>query len=88
MRRSNKSEKVIGALLLGAAIGGALGVLFAPEKGSETRKRLLAKSGDLTDGIKQKFGEVVDQVKRKTAKGNDQTNEFANNSYMEEPNMG
>jgi gas vesicle protein len=36
-------------LLVGAAIGGILGILFAPEKGSETRKKLFAKGKDLKD---------------------------------------
>ena len=41
MEKENNSAGVIGAVLLGAAIGGVLGVLFAPEKGTETRKKLL-----------------------------------------------
>ena len=39
MGNSNSTVRVLGALFLGAAIGGVLGILFAPEKGSETRKR-------------------------------------------------
>ncbi|HEX7413144.1 MAG TPA: YtxH domain-containing protein, partial [Bacteroidia bacterium] len=51
MEKSNNTGKLIGALLVGAAIGGALGILFAPHKGSETRKRILAQGEDLTDGM-------------------------------------
>ena len=58
MTNSNDNVKLIGALLLGAAVGGALGILLAPDKGSETRKKILAKSDDLTDSLKEKFTEA------------------------------
>ena len=63
MTNSNDNVKLIGALLLGAAVGGALGILLAPDKGSETRKKILAKSDDLTDSLKEKFQEFLDGVK-------------------------
>jgi gas vesicle protein len=54
--------KLVGAVLLGAAIGGILGVLFAPDKGTETRKKIMAKGGDLRDSIKDKFTGLMDNV--------------------------
>lgn len=62
MERSNNNDKVIGALLLGAAVGGLLGVLFAPDKGSETRKKIMEQSGGLADILKQKFNEFIQEA--------------------------
>ncbi len=66
MNNSNDTGKVVGALLIGAAIGGALGVLFAPHKGSETRKKITGKSDELTDSMKEKFNEFLDEVKKRS----------------------
>mgnify|MGYP003605584407 CR=1 FL=1 len=38
-----KDKNLIIGLLGGVAVGAALGVLFAPAKGSETRKKLVTK---------------------------------------------
>lgn len=68
MEKSTSTIKVMGALLLGAAIGGGLGVLFAPHKGSKTRKRILAKGSDMSDAIKGKLEtfmeDMTDEVDR------------------------
>ncbi len=47
----------VGKVLAGAAIGVGIGTLIAPKKGSETRK-----------DIKNKAGEVVDKVKHSVKK--------------------
>ena len=43
-----KSSKVLATVAAGMAIGGALGLLYAPEKGSETRAKLDKKLKKLT----------------------------------------
>ena len=43
----------LGKFVAGAAIGAALGILFAPKKGSETRKELGDKMKDLLDKAKE-----------------------------------
>jgi gas vesicle protein len=53
MKESNDTGKIIGAVLLGAAIGAALGILFAPDKGSETRKKLMKGVQDLADEVEE-----------------------------------
>ena len=63
METTNDTGKVLGALLLGAVIGGTLGILFAPDKGSETRRKISAKGTDLSDGVRDKFNDLLDELK-------------------------
>ncbi len=54
-----KSGKVFLGLLAGVAIGSVLGILFAPDKGTETRNKISKKSSDAIDGVKDKFDELL-----------------------------
>ncbi|WP_033563680.1 YtxH domain-containing protein [Sphingobacterium sp. SYP-B4668] len=54
--------KIVAALLAGLAAGAVLGVLFAPEKGSETRDKLNESLSDLGDAIKERAEEQFDQL--------------------------
>jgi len=59
------SGKVFLGLLAGLAAGALLGVLFAPNKGTETRKKLSKRGEDYTDALKEKFNEFLDTVSEK-----------------------
>jgi len=65
MEDSNNTGKVIGALLIGAAIGATLGILFAPDKGSETRRKIATKGTDLNDNFKEKINEFFSDLQNK-----------------------
>lgn len=56
------SGKLLTAVLLGAAAGAALGILFAPDKGSETRKKISEKGADLKDKFRKKMNDLVDDM--------------------------
>ena len=64
MEKSNNNAKLVGVLIVGAALGAALGILFAPNKGSETRKKLMSKGEDLTDDLKEKLNEFYERSKK------------------------
>jgi len=59
------SGKIILGVLAGVAVGATLGVLFAPKKGSSTRKRISRKSNEYVNELEGKFNEFIDGVTEK-----------------------
>ena len=58
----NDNSKVLVGLLVGLAAGAALGLLFAPEKGSDTRDKLSESLKDLGDSIKDKAADEINNL--------------------------
>ena len=56
------SGKVVLGALAGLAAGAVLGILLAPDKGSQTRKKLKGNAGDYADELKKKFNKLVETV--------------------------
>jgi len=56
------NSKVIVALLAGLAAGAALGILFAPDKGAETRDKLTDSLKKLGDSIKETAANEIDSL--------------------------
>lgn len=57
-----ESNKVVVGVIAGVAIGALVGVLFAPAKGSKTRKRVMNKATSYKDELQSKIEDLVDGV--------------------------
>jgi len=69
--------KVLLGVLAGVAAGALVGILFAPAKGSRTRRRILKQGENYAEGLKDKFNEYVDNVSEKFEQVKDEVSAFA-----------
>lgn len=58
---SDSSNTILG-ILAGTAIGATLGILFAPDKGTATRKKLVEQSNSLVDNVANESERLKNQV--------------------------
>lgn len=65
MGSSNHAVSLIGGLLLGAMAGAALGVLFAPHKGSKTRSNIIDGAKEAVYDVQKKMKKEVKAMRRK-----------------------
>ncbi|MFL5762730.1 MAG: YtxH domain-containing protein [Bacteroidia bacterium] len=59
------SGKIVVGLLAGIAAGALLGILFAPDKGSETRKKIAAQGADTAEELKSKLESLLNVLAEK-----------------------
>lgn len=66
--RDDYGNGFLGGLLAGLVVGGILAILYAPEKGKKTRKKV----GKRTAGWTDKASEVIDSAGDLVDKGREQ----------------
>ncbi len=70
------TSKMLIALGTGLAIGGVIGVLYAPDKGSETRRKFSEQGKKLTSKVKNKLKEERKEMEKQYNKVNDKVAEL------------
>lgn len=82
-----KPQKVILGALAGLAAGALIGVLFAPNKGSESRGKIAKKSEDVLDSVKRTFNSFIDGVSSKVERVKDEVEDIADGRKPREAKM-
>lgn len=73
----NSGKVVLGALA-GLAAGAILGILFAPDKGTNTRKKIADKGKGSIDDIKKKYDDVVAGITSKFESAKSEASNYVN----------
>jgi gas vesicle protein len=77
-----KTGKVVlslaAGIAVGAAAGAAIGLLYAPEKGVETRRKISERGEELKDNLKHKFKGVKEDASDLFDKGKSKIYEAKN----------
>jgi gas vesicle protein len=58
----SKTGNIITGIVSGLAVGATLGVLFAPDKGSKTRKKIKKTAKESKDALVEKTNEITEQL--------------------------
>ncbi len=70
---SKSSVSAVLGFLAGAAAGAAIGVLFAPDKGTSTRKKIKSQAQKVSDEMKENFSHKIDDLNKFVAGFVDET---------------
>jgi len=57
------TTNILLGFLAGAAAGAIAGLLFAPDKGSNTRKNIADKASKISSDLRENFGQKVDNLR-------------------------
>ena len=78
MKTSKMILSLVAGIAAGAAAGAAMGILYAPDKGSETRKKISQRGEELRDNLKNKFENVKGEAHDLLEKGKSKMYEAKN----------
>jgi gas vesicle protein len=82
---SNRTGDTFLALLIGTAIGVGIGILFAPDKGTTTRRKIKDTFDDSGDDVLKKFNDVISKLQNKASDARSSFEEMASEgSYKTE----
>ncbi|GAB2664464.1 hypothetical protein GCM10027036_18000 [Flavihumibacter cheonanensis] len=71
------TNKILTALATGIIVGGVLGVLFAPDKGENTRNKIAEGGRKLSDSLKDKMNQGKEKLAGMRNSIRDRVEEFS-----------
>lgn len=77
----NSTSKTILAVMGAAAVGAVIGLLVAPEKGSDLRRRIQDRTGDWTHQLQDLLAQGREQLNNLKNKATSQTSTSSTSSY-------
>ncbi len=77
IKTMKNSTKIIAAAVIGVVAGSVLGLLFAPDKGYEIRKKIAKQSGKIMGPGKEKMAKMKEKLENKLQKLNSKMESFS-----------
>ncbi len=78
------AKKLMIGVLVGTAFGAVLGILFAPDKGSTTRRRFSKKSYDYSEEQEEKFNDLIESITEQFQTVVEEVNQMADKGKIKE----
>lgn len=60
-----RTGKIVLGVVSGVVAGAAIGMLFAPKKGADTRRRIVDRSNEYVNGTRTRINELMNDVSHK-----------------------